>query len=63
MIQGPEGVGGRGAYSTFSVPSLGVASPLYFPLCFPHVSFLDRSGLLLGGGAGPSTLDSYLGMD
>ena len=62
MIQSPEEFGRRGLCSTFSVPSLGVASPLYFPLCFPQVSLLDRSGMLLGGG-GPFRLDSKLGMD
>ena len=42
--------------------NLGITSPLLFPLCFLQVSFMDCSGLLLGG-AGPSMLDSILGMD
>ena len=62
LIQDPGGFRGWGAYSTFAVPNYGIASPLLFPLCFPQVSFMDRFGLLLGG-AGPSMLDSILGMD
>ena len=62
LIQGPGGFGGWVAYSDFTVPNLGIAYPLFFSLCLPQVYFLDRSGLLLGG-AGPSMLDSILGMD
>ena len=62
LIQYPEGFWGRGEYSTFAVPNLGIASPLSISLCFPQVYFLDRSGLLLGRG-GASMLDSNMGMD
>ena len=61
LIQGPGGFGGQGAYSDFAMPNFGISSPLYFPLCFPLVSFKGQSGLLLGG-SGPSTLGSNLGI-
>ena len=62
LIQGPGGLGGWVAYSAFTVPNLVVASSLLFPLCFPQMSFMDRSGLQLGV-AGSSALNSNLGMD
>ena len=62
LIQDNKGFWGWLSYSTFTVPYLAIDSPLYFPLCFPQVSFLDWSGMLLGG-TGPPMLDSILGMD
>ena len=44
----------RGLYSAFSIPNLGIASLLFFSLCFPQVSFFGRCmwlklGLVRGG--------------
>ena len=62
LIQGPDGFWCQGACLAFSVPNLVIASLLFISMCLPQVSFKDWYGLLLGV-AGPSMLDSNVGMD
>ena len=61
LIQGPEGFRGRGEYSDFFCDKFGNISTPTIPSVFT-ASVFSGSVWSTFGGAGPSALDSNLGM-